>query len=186
MCSGTTWFKCSCWRASLVESIIVRLSQHHGFDPPCGSHQLPVFLKYSCKRNSNIYENARRLWLGTNFSGFYIGKSCKWSFTQNYKVQAYVISMEFSAVNRRCPSRETPLRLGEKKDGCFRSYLKSYDRFQNRTSPQLEFNLKSQVWLQNKLQYPKFNCHIIGSILKSQFNSQNLPSNGFIVFHLVS
>ena len=39
---------------------------------------------------------------------------------QNYKVHAYVISMEFSAVNRRRPSRETPLGPGAKKDRCFR------------------------------------------------------------------
>ena len=39
---------------------------------------------------------------------------------QNYKVHACVISMEFSAVNRRRPSRETPLGPGAKKDGCFR------------------------------------------------------------------
>ena len=40
-------------------------------------------------------------------------------FIQNYKVQAYAISMEFSAVNCRGPSRETSLVLGVKKDGCF-------------------------------------------------------------------
>ena len=40
----TIWFKCNCWHA-----IFVRLSQDHGFDPPCGSHQLPVFLKYSVR-----------------------------------------------------------------------------------------------------------------------------------------
>ena len=34
--------------------------------------------------------------------------------------QIFVISMEFSAVNRRRPSRETPLGPGAKKDGCFR------------------------------------------------------------------
>ena len=34
--------------------------------------------------------------------------------------QIFVISMEFSAVNRRLPSRETPLGPGAKKDGCFR------------------------------------------------------------------
>ena len=39
---------------------------------------------------------------------------------QDYKVHTYVISMEFSAVNRRRPSRETPLGPGAKKDGCFR------------------------------------------------------------------
>ena len=39
---------------------------------------------------------------------------------QHYKVHTYVISMEFSAVNRRRPSRETPLGPGAKKDGCFR------------------------------------------------------------------
>ena len=39
---------------------------------------------------------------------------------QSYKVHAYVISMEFSAVNRRRPSRETPLEPGAKKDGSFR------------------------------------------------------------------
>ena len=39
---------------------------------------------------------------------------------QNYKVHAYVISLEFSAVNRRRPSRETPLGRGAKKDDCFR------------------------------------------------------------------
>ena len=39
---------------------------------------------------------------------------------QNYKVHEYIISMEFSAVNRRRPSRETPLGPGAKKDGCFR------------------------------------------------------------------
>ena len=27
----------------------VKVSQDHGFDPPCGSHQLPVFLKYSVR-----------------------------------------------------------------------------------------------------------------------------------------
>ena len=39
---------------------------------------------------------------------------------QNYNVHTYVISMEFSAVNRRRPSRETPLGPGAKKDGCLR------------------------------------------------------------------
>ena len=39
---------------------------------------------------------------------------------QNYTVHGYVISMEFSAVNRRRPSRETPLGPEAKKDGCFR------------------------------------------------------------------
>ena len=32
--------------------------------------------------------------------------------------------MEFSAVNRRRPSRETPLGPGAKKDGCFRRLVK--------------------------------------------------------------
>ena len=45
-------------RASLLAVLrfaTVRLSsgrefrQDHGFDPPCGSHQLPVFLKYSVR-----------------------------------------------------------------------------------------------------------------------------------------
>ena len=41
-------------RASLLTVLrvvyaIVRLSSSHGFDPPCGSHQLPVFLKYSVR-----------------------------------------------------------------------------------------------------------------------------------------
>ena len=36
------------------------------------------------------------------------------------QVHTYVISMEYSAVNRRRPSRETPLGPGAKKDGCFR------------------------------------------------------------------
>ena len=39
---------------------------------------------------------------------------------QDYKVHTYVISMEFSAVNRRRSSRETPIGPGAKKDGCFR------------------------------------------------------------------
>ena len=39
---------------------------------------------------------------------------------QNYKNHAYVISMEYLAVNRRRPSCETPLGPGAKKDGCFR------------------------------------------------------------------
>ena len=39
----------NCWRASLLNVFFVRLSQGHGFDPPCGSHQLPVFLKYSVR-----------------------------------------------------------------------------------------------------------------------------------------
>ena len=40
--------------------------QRHGFEPPCGSHQLPVYLKYSVRLivaratgNSNTYENVR-------------------------------------------------------------------------------------------------------------------------------
>ena len=41
------------------------------------------------------------------------------SLRQHYKVHTYVISMEFSALNRRRPSRETPLGPGAKKDGCF-------------------------------------------------------------------
>ena len=45
--------------------------------------------------------------------------------------------------------------------------LKSYAWFQNGTSVQREFNLKSQVWLQTKLHDMKFNCHFIRSILKS-------------------
>ena len=42
---------------------------------------------------------------------------------QDYKVHTYVISMEFSAVNRRRPSRETPLGPGAKKDGYFRRLM---------------------------------------------------------------
>ena len=44
---------------------------------------------------------------------------------QNYNVHTYVISMEFSAVNGRRPSCETPLGPRAKKDGCFRR-LASY------------------------------------------------------------
>ena len=49
-----------------------------------------------------------------------------WRFRQHYKVHTYmyVISMEFSAVNRRRPSRETPLGPGAKKDSCFRRLCK--------------------------------------------------------------
>ena len=43
---------------------------------------------------------------------------------QHYKVHTYVISMEFSAVNRRRPSCEMPLGSEAKKDGCFRRLLK--------------------------------------------------------------
>ena len=32
-----------------VECVFVWLSQDHGFDPPCGSHQLLVFLKFSVR-----------------------------------------------------------------------------------------------------------------------------------------
>ena len=39
---------------------------------------------------------------------------------QNYKVHAYIISMELLAVNCRRPSCETSLGLGAKKDSCFR------------------------------------------------------------------
>ena len=39
---------------------------------------------------------------------------------QNNKVHAYVISLEFSAANRRRPSRETPPGPGAKKDCCLR------------------------------------------------------------------
>ena len=39
---------------------------------------------------------------------------------QNYEVHAYVISMEFSAVNRRRTSPKAHLGQGAKKDGCFR------------------------------------------------------------------
>ena len=45
---------------------------------------------------------------------------------QHYKVHTYVISMEFSAVNRRRPSCETLLGPGAK-DGCFRR-LRQYKR----------------------------------------------------------
>ena len=45
---------------------------------------------------------------------------------QNYKVHTYVISMKFPAVNRRRPSRETPLGPGAKKDGCFRRLAKFF------------------------------------------------------------
>ena len=41
--------------------------------------------------------------------------------------------------------------------------LKSYAWFQNRTSMQRKFDLKSQVWLQTKIAWPEF----IRSILKS-------------------
>lgn len=40
-------------------------------------------------------------------------------FMQNYKVHACVISMEFSAANRRRPSRKTPLVPEAKKNSCF-------------------------------------------------------------------
>lgn len=44
-------------------------------------------------------------------------------FMQNYKVNAYVISMEFSAVNRRSPSREMP--LGSEEERLFSQLLKN-------------------------------------------------------------
>ena len=34
---------------AIVRLSSVKVSQDHGFDPPCGSHQLPVFLKYSVR-----------------------------------------------------------------------------------------------------------------------------------------
>ena len=45
--------------------------------------------------------------------------------------------------------------------------LKSYAWFQNRTSVQREFDLKSKYDFRPKLHDPKFNCHFIRSVLKS-------------------
>ena len=69
---------------------------------------------------SAICENVRHLRLGTNSSCVVCSEGSKNVWNANYKVHAYVISMEFSAVNRRRPSYETPLGPGAKKDGCFR------------------------------------------------------------------
>ena len=49
-------FKCDCLRASLLTVLLympsfglVQERPWFRFDPPCGSHQLPVFLKYSVR-----------------------------------------------------------------------------------------------------------------------------------------
>ena len=47
------------------------------------------------------------------------------------------------------------------------SGLKSYAWFQNWTSAQREFDLKSQVWFQTKIARPSVHSHYIKSILKS-------------------
>ncbi len=48
--------------------------QDHGFDPPCGPHQLPVFglLYYSCYRNLYMCENVRHsaTWQKSKMTGF--------------------------------------------------------------------------------------------------------------------
>ena len=46
-------------------------------------------------------------------------------FMQNYKVYAYVISMEFSVVNRRRPSRETPFGRERRRTAVFAGYASS-------------------------------------------------------------
>ena len=73
---------------------------------------------------------------------------------QNYKVHACAISMKFSAVNRRRPSRETPLGSEAKKGGCFRRLSqRSQDGMRSdprvveaQTDPALP-TLQSHFWL---------------------------------------
>ena len=43
------WLCCVLPVYATVRLSSVKVSQDHGFDPPCGSHQLPVFLKYSVR-----------------------------------------------------------------------------------------------------------------------------------------
>ena len=132
---SVTWFKCSCWCASLLNVSLFGLFK----TMVSILHVLLVFLKYSvslkfqaqlihvwkCKTFVAWYkllivcsEGLKNVWFllaitaNDNLCTF-----CR--FIQNYKVQAYVISMEFSAVNCGGPSRETSLLLGVKKDGCF-------------------------------------------------------------------
>ena len=51
---------------------------------------------------------------------------------RNYKVHEYVVSMVFSAVNRRCLSRKTPLGPGAEKDaGCFHRLVIQVSLFYN-------------------------------------------------------
>jgi len=65
---------------------------------------------------------------------------------------------------------------------------KLYAWFQNQTSTQREFDLKSQVWLQTKIaqpevQLPLYYIHFeIAQLLKQQ-KLPNLPNNGLFVFH---
>jgi len=71
---------------------------------------------------------------------------------------------------------------------------KSYAWFQNRTSAQREYDLKSQVWFQTKIARPEvqlpqlpfeiaqFNSLNIQELLEQQ-TLPNLPNNGLFVFH---
>ena len=92
-----------------VECVFVWLSHNHGFDLPCGSHQLPVFLKYSTSEVARVTRTSaawHKPFMTANNNLF---KIIKFTLTS---------CVEFSAVNRRRPSRETPLGPGAK-DGCF-------------------------------------------------------------------
>ena len=116
------------------------LTRKSGFDPPSGSHQLPVFLKIilcACEVASatrTMWEyNVRRLRLGTKFSCVVCNEGSKNVWFQLKKLQMIIYAKlqsscvrhqyGISSVNHRSPSRETPLGPGAKKDSFFAGYL---------------------------------------------------------------
>ena len=92
--------KCSRYRGIFCRSSVILIS--------LSPHIVSVSLfSASSAKNASFFLNMNIHLLGEKTANVNLCLFCR--LRQHYKVHTYVISMEFSAVNRRRPSRETPL-----------------------------------------------------------------------------
>ena len=97
-----------------VEILWYLLQELSDFNITESSHTIcRPFQRLFCKECKFLLDHL----LGEKNANFNLCLFCR--LRQHYEVHTYVISMEFSAVNCRRPSHETPLGPGAKKDGCF-------------------------------------------------------------------
>ena len=76
---------------------------------------------WKCRGSARVYMETRASWHSLwKINLLRVSRSLRKQPSFFAPSPSGVISMEFSAVNRRRPSRETPLGPGAKKDGCFR------------------------------------------------------------------
>ena len=134
---GTTWFKCSYLRTVPLFGLA---QANHGFDSPCGSHQLPIFLKYSVSlkllaqlvqigeniRHSAAWHKLLKVCSDGRKCLVFLGYNSRWKIMPILQINAKLQSLRLrhhygvfgSTSQTSFPRNATG--PGAKKDGCFR------------------------------------------------------------------